>query len=166
MRRLRTHPGKCLDLFNVVLENRGLLPLVKSVKLWNIVDLDIVLNSIAKADDKLLAKFIVSDLQLLHSVTGRAVSIVFASDEVITVVKLQLLLQWKIVELSAKSKLPVYLFLTDVEVLHVEEAWGNLSRGDSFGCNRSNTGTLTDFGDSILKLLNKLLLAARRIELA
>jgi hypothetical protein len=55
-------------------------------------------------------------------VAGRAIPVIFTSDEVVAVMILQLLLQWKIVELSSQSKLPVNFFLADVEVLHIEEA--------------------------------------------
>jgi hypothetical protein len=42
--------------------------------------------------------------------------------QVIKVVILQLLLKRQVVELAAKSKLSIDFFLTDVEVLNVEEA--------------------------------------------
>jgi hypothetical protein len=44
--RWATYPRECLDLFDIVLENRWLLSLVESIKLGNVVDLNIVLDSI------------------------------------------------------------------------------------------------------------------------
>lgn len=106
---------------------------MESVKLGNVVNLDVVLDSIAEADDTSLETCrAMGFVNISHSVTGRTVSIVFTSDEVVTVVELQLFLQRQIVELSAKGKLPVNLFLADVEVLHIEEAWGTLAGASHF----------------------------------
>lgn len=53
---------------------------------------------------------------------SRPVAVVLATREIGAVVVLELLFQWKSVELAAKCELAVDLILTDVEVLHVEEA--------------------------------------------
>ena len=42
--------------------------------------------------------------------------------QILKVVVLQLLLKRQVIELAAKSKLSIDFFLTDVEVLNVEEA--------------------------------------------
>lgn len=58
---------------------------------------------------------------------GRTIAVIFTSDEVVAVMILQLLLQREIVELSAKSKLPVNFVLADIKVFNVEEAWRTFS---------------------------------------
>ena len=46
-----TYPRECLDLFDIFCEDRGLFPLMKSVELGNVVNLDVILDSIAKTDE-------------------------------------------------------------------------------------------------------------------
>jgi hypothetical protein len=59
----------------------------------------------------------------LHSVSGRAVGVVFASRKITGTVEFELLFKWQRVELAAQSKLIVDFLLADVEVLHIEETY-------------------------------------------
>lgn len=59
---------------------------------------------------------------LLHSMSGRTVRVVFTPFKVTGAVELELLFKWQGIELPPQSELVVDLFLTDVEVLHIEES--------------------------------------------
>ena len=54
--------------------------------------------------------------------SGRTVGVVFAPLKITGAVELELLFKWQGIELPPQSELVVDLFLTDVEVLHVEES--------------------------------------------
>ena len=59
---------------------------------------------------------------LLHSMSGRTVRVVFTPFKVTGAVELEFLFKWQGIELPPQSELVVDLFLTDVEVLHIEES--------------------------------------------
>lgn len=98
--------------------------------------------------------------------TSRTVAIVVAANEVVAAMILEFLLNGQAVELSSEGELSINLLLGDVEVLHIEEALGTV-RFTVWGC--FSVGMFkspTNFGDSMFKLLDQLLLAARLVELA
>jgi hypothetical protein len=94
-----------LDLINVVLENRWMFTLMMSVKFGQVIDLDVVRDTRSK-----------------RTKTRRSVTVVIARFKSFDVVVLKPFFQWKIVKLTTQSKLAVYFFLTDVEVVDVEES--------------------------------------------
>jgi hypothetical protein len=59
----------------------------------------------------------------LHSVSCRTVRVVFTPLKITRTMELKLLFKRQGIELPAKSELVVDLFLTDVEVLHIEEPY-------------------------------------------
>jgi hypothetical protein len=95
---------ECLDLIDVILENSGVLAFMMAIKLGKVVDLDIICDTRGKG-----AK------------TSRAVTVVIARFKSFDVMVLEPFFQRQVVKLTAESKLAVYLFLTDVEVVDVEE---------------------------------------------
>jgi len=71
--------------------------------------------------------------QSILSQPSRAVAVVLAVVQVLEVVVLEFLLQRQIVELPSESELSVDFFLTDTEVLHIEEADMLRSVSELFG---------------------------------
>jgi hypothetical protein len=54
--------------------------------------------------------------------TSRSIAVVFAPDEVIRVMILELLLEWQGVKLATQSELLINFLLADIEVLHIEKS--------------------------------------------
>jgi hypothetical protein len=96
---------KVFNLIDVILQDGGVFTLMMSIKLRKVVDLDIVRDTRSK-----------------RAKTSRTVSVVIARFESFDVVVLEPFLQWEVVKLTAQSKLAVYFFLTNVEVVDVEES--------------------------------------------
>jgi len=95
-----TYPAEIFNLVNVIRDNRGLLSLVVAIKLGNVVDLNIILNTVTHADEKSV-RFYTSRLKLFsHAVTSRSVSVILAIDKIIRVVIFQFLLKREIIEFA------------------------------------------------------------------
>lgn len=82
-----------------------MLTLVVAIKLGKVVNLNVIRDTGCK-----------------RAKTGRSVTIVIARFKSFDIVVLESFFQRKVIELTTQSKLAVYLFLTDVEVVDVEEA--------------------------------------------
>lgn len=127
---------------------------MKAIELGNVVDLNVVLDTISKSYSQEKARCqlcrplrhikcprvdkIVIEI-VSHSMSRRTISVVVATHEIIRIVVLELLFKRKRVEFSSQGKLSVDLLLGDVEVLDVEEA---------------------HFGNGVVQLLDELLFAA------
>lgn len=49
---LKAYPSESLNLLDVLLENRGLLAFMKPIELWNVIHLDVILDTIAEASSE------------------------------------------------------------------------------------------------------------------
>jgi hypothetical protein len=94
-----------LNLFDVGLEYFRVLTLMTPIELGDVVDLNVVCDSRGQ-----------------RAKAGRFVTIVFTGFEVFDIVVSELFFQRKTIKLATQGKLAIYLFLTDIEVLDVEES--------------------------------------------
>lgn len=99
--RKLTYPAEILNLVNVIRDNGGLLSLVVAIKLGNVVDLNIILDTVTHADEESVTFYSLRFRPFSHAVTGRSVSVILAVDKIIGVVILQFLLERKVIEFAA-----------------------------------------------------------------
>ena len=97
---------------------------------------------------------------------GRAIAVVITAHKVGAIVILEFLLKGQRIELSPESELPINLFLADVEVLHIEEAWDFVRVTDREILIPCGPVLHTDLGDSMVKLLDQLFFSAGLVKLA
>ena len=93
------------DLVDMVLKDRRMLTLMMAIKLGKVVNLNVIRDAWGKRAE-----------------AGRSVTIVIAGLESFDIVVLESFFQREVIELTTQSKLAVYLLLTDVEVVDVEES--------------------------------------------
>lgn len=97
--------------------------MVVSVELGDVVYLHVILDAVPKADQLASSLPLPYSKGVLHAVASWSVSIVLATLQIIAVMILEFLLEWQSVECTPQGKLAIDLFLGDVEVFDVEEAY-------------------------------------------
>ena len=113
--------AESFDFVDVILQHRRLWSLMIAIELGHVVNLDIVLDLGGETVCRSAQSASKATQQHLLPQTGRSISIIFATLEVLKVVVPQLLVEWKIIELAAKGELPIHFFLANAKVLDVEE---------------------------------------------
>lgn len=75
--------------------------MVISVKLGNVVHLDIVSNTISEATESVTFNPSINRQKDLHAMSSRSVSIILSSGEIVGIMEFELLLQRETVKLSS-----------------------------------------------------------------
>lgn len=94
------YPAEIFNLVNVIRDNRRLLSRVVAIKLGNVVDLNIILDTVTHADEESVKFYSLKFRAFSHAVTGRSVSVILAVDKIIGVVILQFLFKREIIEFA------------------------------------------------------------------
>lgn len=121
-----TDSAELLNLLNVILKHLRLRSRMESIKLRDIVNLNIIphpsSNSIQVSQAPSMHLFWQQLRSSLLAQSRRPIPIILAPLQIPQTVKPQPLLQRQVIELPPERKLPIHLLLRDAKVLHVEEA--------------------------------------------